>query len=488
MRIAVSIALACALTAAAQTPYERARIVLVGDSTVAGGGGWGPGFAASFNSAEVEVINRAKNGRSSKSFRDEGLWEPVRSLHPDYVLIQFGHNDGPGKGPERETDATTTYRDNMARYADEARAAGAVPILVTSITRRNLTLEGKVQIDSLAPYVEEIRKLAAARHLLMMEMFALTVAQCEKAGTKGCDALGARLAEGKLDATHLSPAGQSAVGAIAAREFIRVALPGQPTADPKSIVANTLLPANKKRTTFAMPEPANPALPTLFIVGDSTVRNGRGVGANGLWGWGEPIADLFDTRKINVVNRAIAGQSSRTYITQGHWASVLALMKPDDFVILQFGHNDESVLNDPTRARGSMPGVGDDSVEIDNEMTGEHETVHSFGWYLRRYAADVRAKGATIIVCSPVPRKTSVRSSTHGVWAGEVARAEGLPFIDLNAIIADRYDKLGPENVGAFFPGDNTHTNRAGAELNAASVVAGLKALPANPLAGYLSR
>lgn len=220
MRIVVLIALICAASLSAQ---ERVRIVLVGDSTVAEGGGWGPGFAASLNSANVEVINLAKNGRSSKSFRDEGLWEPVRMLHPDYVLIQFGHNDVPGKGPERETDASTTYRENMVRYVDEARAAGAIPILVTSITRRNLTPDGHVMPDSLAPYVEEIRKLAAAKHILMMDMFALTVEQCEKAGPAGCEALGARQADGKLDTTHLSTAGQSAVGAIAAREFSRVA-------------------------------------------------------------------------------------------------------------------------------------------------------------------------------------------------------------------------------------------------------------------------
>src|SRR5579871_3722592 len=93
------------------------RVVLVGDSTVNDGGGWGPGFRSSF-SADVEVINLAKNGRSSKSFRAEGLWEPAVAARADYILIQFGHNDGPGKGPDRETDPRTTFRENMARYVD----------------------------------------------------------------------------------------------------------------------------------------------------------------------------------------------------------------------------------------------------------------------------------------------------------------------------------------------------------------------------------
>ena len=86
--------------------------------------------------------------------------------------------------------------------------------------------------------------------------------------------------------------------------------------------------------------PANPKLPSLFLVGDSTVRNGHGTGSDGLLGWGAPIADYFDSAKINVVNRAIGGLSSHTYISQGHWDSTLEMVKPGDFVMIQFGHND----------------------------------------------------------------------------------------------------------------------------------------------------
>jgi len=97
------------------------RIVLVGDSTVNDEGGWGPGFRASFRPG-VEITNLAKNGRSSKSFRDEGLWAPALAAKPNFILIQFGHNDVPGKGADRETDAKTSYRQNMARYVEEARS------------------------------------------------------------------------------------------------------------------------------------------------------------------------------------------------------------------------------------------------------------------------------------------------------------------------------------------------------------------------------
>src|SRR6202022_326607 len=104
--------------------------------------------------------------------------------------------------------------------------------------------------------------------------------------------------------------------------------------------------------------PANPKLPTLFLVGDSTVRNGHGDGANGQWGWGEPLVDFFDMSKINVVNRAIGGRSSRTYIIEGHWEDTLALMKAGDIVLFQFGHNDSGPLDDTAPARGALPRVG----------------------------------------------------------------------------------------------------------------------------------
>src|SRR6187399_2452045 len=105
----------CGVSASLQTPGERVHIVLVGDSTVAEGGGWGPGFRDAFG-PDVRVTNLALNGRSSKSFLDEGAWAPALAARPDYILIQFGHNDGPGKGPERETDPATTYRANLTRY------------------------------------------------------------------------------------------------------------------------------------------------------------------------------------------------------------------------------------------------------------------------------------------------------------------------------------------------------------------------------------
>ena len=196
------------------------KIALVGDSTVNDEGGWGPGFRASFDSP-VTVLNFALNGRSSKSFRDEKRWEPVLAAKPDYILIQFGHNDVPGKGPDRETDAKTTYRENLARYVAEARTAGAQPVLITSIVRRNFTPDGKIKPDSLVPYVAVVRDLAAAEKVPLMDLYALTLKQAEDLGPTGAEALGRRDKDGKLDTTHLGPRGQKEIGVIAAHEFAR---------------------------------------------------------------------------------------------------------------------------------------------------------------------------------------------------------------------------------------------------------------------------
>ncbi|MES2390478.1 MAG: rhamnogalacturonan acetylesterase [Acidobacteriota bacterium] len=237
--------------------------------------------------------------------------------------------------------------------------------------------------------------------------------------------------------------------------------------------------------------PANPKLPTLFLVGDSTVRNGHGDGAGGQWGWGDEIAPSFDLTKINVVNRAIGGRSSRTYITEGHWADTLALIKPGDIVLFQFGHNDGGVIDEPTRARSTLPGIGDESREIENPILKRHEVVHTFGWYMRQYVKDTLAKGATPIICSLIPRKIwkdgkIVRNhDTYAGWAEQIAEQEHIGFIDLNNRIADIYDKMGEQAVEPLFADPHTHTSLEGAKLNASVVVAGLKALPKDPAAPY---
>jgi lysophospholipase L1-like esterase len=229
----------------------------------------------------------------------------------------------------------------------------------------------------------------------------------------------------------------------------------------------------------------NPALPTLFLIGDSTVKNSWDEGADDLWGWGHPLVGFFDASKINVENQALGGTSSRSYITGGHWERVLALVKPGDFVMMQFGHNDGG-------PGGSIRGNGDETEERPNRQ-GEKEVTHSYGWYIRKYIADTKAKGATPIVCSLIPRndwtdgKVRRATASYATWAAEGAKAGGALFIDLNGIIADRYDKLGETAVKPFFPKEHTHTGWDGALLNAECVVEGIKGLANCPLKNYLA-
>ena len=234
-----------------------------------------------------------------------------------------------------------------------------------------------------------------------------------------------------------------------------------------------------------------------MLIGDSTVRNGRDDGQNlgveGQWGWGTPIAAYFDASKVNLVNRAIGGLSSRTYISGGHWQRTAALLKRGDTLLLQFGHNDSSAINDTSRARGTIKGVGEESQDIVNQLTGQAETVHSYGWYLRKYISEARALGVKPVIVSPVPRKRwdetgkVGRSGGNGYagWAAEVAKQEGVPFIDLNELVAQRYEALGREAVMSLFPrvtpDESVHTNFAGALLSAQIVVGTLQQLKAVP-------
>jgi rhamnogalacturonan acetylesterase len=231
--------------------------------------------------------------------------------------------------------------------------------------------------------------------------------------------------------------------------------------------------------------------PVFYIIGDSTVKNGDGTGKDGLVGWGSVIAPYFDTSKISLRNDAIGGRSSRTFITEGRWDKILSVLQPGDYVIMQFGHNDSGPLDDTARARGTLKGLGEESRDIFNPKTKQPETVHTYGWYMRKYVNDAKAKGATAIICSPVPRnifkdgKSERADSSYGGWSRETAATTGANFIDLNAIIADRYDSMGQDKVNNFFPGDHTHTNEAGARLNAACVAEGL--LKISSLKKYLS-
>ena len=481
-------------------------VFVIGDSTASNVDhrGWADPFADYFDLAKVNVVNSARAGRSSRTFQTEGLWDKVKDnlKAGDFVLIQWGHNDGgpidkdrargslPGLGEESQEftmprgnqEVVHTFGWYMRKYIAEIRAKGATPVVLT-LTVRNIWKDGKVERGpgNYSPWSTEIAK---AEGVALVDVTNAVADQYEKMGPEKVKEIFPQ------DHTHTS-----AVGADLVASFVVAGLKGlrpSPLVAYLSAKGQAVAPY-PARPQMRMPEPANPNLPSLFLIGDSTVRNGRGDGAGGQWGWGEPIVDYFDAAKINVVNRAVGGLSSRTYLSQGHWDRVLAMLKQGDFVMMQFGHNDEGAVNDNFRARGSIKGTGDESQEIDNQLTKQHEVVHSFGWYLKKFIADARAKGATPIMCSLIPRKIwkdgkiARSSEDYGKWAADVAASEKVPFVDLNNIIADRYDQLGEAKVEPLFGDPHTHTSRVGAELNAECVIAALKGLKSNPLAPYFT-
>lgn len=230
--------------------------------------------------------------------------------------------------------------------------------------------------------------------------------------------------------------------------------------------------------------------PTVFLIGDSTVRNRTA----GQQGWGDPVASFFDTARITVENRALGGRSSRTFLTEGLWDAVLAELKAGDYVLMQFGHNDGGSLYQG-RARASLKGIGEETEDVVLEATGKPETVHTYGWYLRRYIRDAKAKGATPIVLSLVPRniwneeKTAIGRATnsYGTWAAQAAKEEGAFFVDLNELVARHYEAVGEEKVRTVYFGvDHTHTTPTGAAATAGIVAEAIRTLETCGLREYL--
>jgi pectinesterase len=207
----------------AQLRHARVRIVLVGDSTVTDTSGWGLGFKQ-FVNEKAECLNMAANGRSSKSFIEEGRWTEALALKGDYYLIQFGHNDQPGKGPERETDPASTYPQFMARYVDEVRAMGATPILLTSLTRRTFGAPANGKSTSkiattLGPWADAVKRLAAEKQVPVIDLHARSIAWCESIGPAACSTFNVKGPDGQTDRTHLDAAGSLAFARLVVEDL-----------------------------------------------------------------------------------------------------------------------------------------------------------------------------------------------------------------------------------------------------------------------------
>jgi lysophospholipase L1-like esterase len=202
------------------------RIVLVGDSTVTDAKGWGRGLKKLLKPGVI-CINRARKGRSSRSFINEGWWNRALAEKPDYVLIQFGHNDVPGKGSKHETDPATTYPQFLSRYVDETRVAGAKPVLITPMTRRHFTAEGTIMSD-LVPYAEAVKKLAEEKGVPLIDLHAESVGVLNRLGPQESEDFdfSSGPAPGQhpvtADKSHLSPKGADVMGRLVAENLGKV--------------------------------------------------------------------------------------------------------------------------------------------------------------------------------------------------------------------------------------------------------------------------
>ena len=228
---------------AAATGLQPIRVILVGDSTMATRSGYGDALCARFT-PQVSCINLARGGRSSKSFRAEGRWDEVERLLKDgagfratYVLVQFGHNDQPGK-PPRSTDLVTEFPANMARYAQEVKAAGGVPVLVTPLTRRSF--KGDYLKDDLAPWAAVTRRMARQEGAVLLDLNADSAAAVQAMGQQEADTLAmapppsaspaapeankaevAGAAKSAFDRTHLGTKGAELFAHMVEREMVQ---------------------------------------------------------------------------------------------------------------------------------------------------------------------------------------------------------------------------------------------------------------------------
>lgn len=198
---------------------EPVRIVLAGDSTVTDQAGWGAGFKELLTDC-AECINLSQGGRSSRSFRSEGWWKKCLESKPQYVLIQFGHNDQPGKGPLRESKADSDFRDHLRRFVDEVREAGGQPVLITSLTRRRWGPDGRI-VPTLAEYAAATRIVADEKNVPLVDLNRLSIELCNTLGAEAFRAYEPMSKRG-ADHTHLNSEGSRAVARLVVGELVRV--------------------------------------------------------------------------------------------------------------------------------------------------------------------------------------------------------------------------------------------------------------------------
>lgn len=491
----------------------QVKVLTIGDSTMADYDeqaysgekekrGWGQMLPVYLNS-NIKVVNAAKNGRSSKSFYYE-FWGSLKdTVNPgDYVIIQFGHNDEKANGrddkegnlKQRGTAAWGQYRKYLTTYVSDVRARGGKPIFATPIVRcltdsltNTISDEGMHNLTEYASnatvmnYPDAMRSLAIELDVPLIDMTLLTKRLVESYGVDKAR----KIIYASNDNTHLREAGALLYSGLAAKELARL-----------NIMTEYLQSDIDSITASRYEESLAGRLIRIFMAGDSTMANKpytknacdtvKGDSVQVLFpekGWGQLLSGFFNDDVV-IENYAQNGRSSRTFIEQGWWQKIMDNVHAGDYVVIQFGHNDQA-----------------------KEKADRYTTPADYVKNLSRFVDDVRSKGANPIICTSVVRrrfdKNGKFEDSHGEYvalARKVAKDKKVPMIDMYEKSKKVLIEMGPEQSAALFlhlnPGesllfptgktDNTHFRLQGALLMDSLFIEGLKEQNIVPLASKL--
>lgn len=538
-------------------------LFLVGNSTMRTGtmgngnnGQWGWGYFEHeyFDENKITVENHALGGTSPRTFyKSPELWARTLSgvRKGDYVFLELGHNDN---GPIDEIRARSSYRPDgklsitddsviiynkvrkcqdtvytfggyTRRFINEVRAKGAFPVLFTLTPRNAYEEDGKTIQRKLTDFTPAIFAIGKEMNVPVIDLNDISAKKLEQYGPWKTDY------HFFLDKIHSSAYG-ARMNAASAAEGLDVCTDPRLEELKSYLIKEKVHPDYEEKLLEWEPEnydrKGNVIAKTktaeekkqkvrIFLCGDSTGKN-EDSNPNGMWGWGSQAYTVFDESKCTFINCAKAGRSTRTYLNENRWEEVYRTLRPGDYVLIQFGHNDIGGI-DKEKERGVIATAKDTCHVYKSQSSGKFEVVYSFGWYLKKMIQDCKEKGAVPVILSLTPRNEwhSGNGETKGTlypvtekkgrqyierrsdnyvvaWDKQIASETGVEFVDIHNISADVLDcKCGKaktpakakEKANAYFNHDHTHTSLLGARNNALSLAKGLR-LNNSPLTQYL--
>lgn len=521
-------------------------LFLVGNSTMRTGtrgngdnGQWGWGFYAHeyFDENKITVENHALGGTSPRTFyKSPELWQRTLSgvKAGDYVFLELGHNDN---GPIDSIRARSSYRPNgklalgddsiiiynkvkhcqdtvytfggyTRRFVNEVRAKGAIPVLFTLTPRNAYETNDSNRIQrKLTDFTPAIFALGKELNVPVIDLNDISATKLERYGKWKTNY------HFYLDKIHSSAFGarmnaESAVEGLAMcddpqvqqlKEYI-IKEKAFPNYEEKLLAwepNNYDKKGNVIAKTKTVEEKKNKV--RIFLCGDSTGKN-EDKNPNGMWGWGSQAYTVFDESKCTFINAAKAGRSTRTFLLEDRWDEVYRTLRPGDYVLIQFGHNDIGGI-DKDKERGVIACAKDTSHVYRLKSNGKNLVVYSYGWYLRKMIQDCKEKGAIPVILSFTPRnewhngKGEQRGKFYPVnekkgkwyierrndnyipqWCKQIAEENNIEFVDIHNISADYLDKKcgSKDKAMKYFNHDHTHTSLLGARNNAQSLKKGL--------------